>query len=195
MSLFSGWPLAVINGNCLFIVLLSYFFFLISNLCGSFLCHIAVFFTFLIRSPGLLSDSGAFHVFGIGLTQSFFMYSICISLEITHYSFYLSFLTGETIDICHDVGSWCFQSCQAILSSTCGCKWLCSQFKLWLSYLSHFMHLYVRCPSFKAKIKYMKLYHYSLHAFLPWYQNKHRNNTTSHFHHIYVLGSSRKGRN
>ena len=68
MSLFSGWPLAVINGNCLFIVLLSFFFFLISNLCGSFLCHIAVFFTFLIRSPGLLSHSGAFHVFGIGLT-------------------------------------------------------------------------------------------------------------------------------
>jgi hypothetical protein len=43
-------------------------FFLIFNLCGSSLCHIAVFFTFLISSPGLLSDSGAFHVFGIGLT-------------------------------------------------------------------------------------------------------------------------------
>ena len=66
MSLLFGCPLLVTNGNCLFIVLLSNF--LIFNLCGSSLCHNQVLFTFLISDPGLLSDSGTFHVFGSGLT-------------------------------------------------------------------------------------------------------------------------------
>jgi len=42
-------------------------FFLIFSLCGSS-HHIAVFFTFLSSNQGLSSDSGAFHVFGSGLT-------------------------------------------------------------------------------------------------------------------------------
>ena len=52
------------------------FLFLIFNLCGSSLCYIAEFFTFLISNPGLLSDSGAFHVFGSGLNIEFLMYSV-----------------------------------------------------------------------------------------------------------------------
>lgn len=125
----------------------------------------------------------------------FFLYILHVfTLEITEYShFYLSVHTEETIDICHDVGSWYFWSCQAILSSDCSCKWLCSHFKLWLSYLSHFMQLYVGWPSFNAKVKYMKLYRYSLYAFMAWYRNKHMNHFIFTFSpHLWV---GIKGRN